>query len=182
MISLTPETKTFKAAVDLRNCVGKLVSRHNDGGVWLAKKNQPILGVIKRGAKKGGLVTVQVQGPTPVATKPVFETGGKMKPGPYTTCRKCQALVAVSDVRESGGYCGNCAPGIMLANDNLTLEKYRYKVKNLVESIIRPSTGDGLGQRPMADYLRELIVFYVQDQCSPKVADEDFPELPEGDD
>lgn len=178
------KTATFRAAVDLRDCVGKLVSRTNDGGVWLAKKNQPILGVIKRGAKKGGMVTVQLEGPTPVASKPIFETGGKMKPGPYTTCRKCKALVAVSDVRDTGGYCGNCGPAIVLEHDALALAKYRDLVKNLSEAIINPVPGvpTPLGRPSMGDALRSLIVYYVQDQLTAKVEHEDFPELPEGDD
>jgi hypothetical protein len=180
-VGLSTKTEKFKAAVDLRDSVGKLVSRTNDGGVWLAKKNQPIVGVIKRGAKRGGMVTVQLQGPAPVVQKPLVEVG-KMKPGPYTTCRKCKALVAVSDVRESGGYCGNCGPAIVLEHDALALSKYRNLAKDLSEAVINPLPGiQVLGRPSLGDALRALIVYYVQDQLTAK-ADDDFPELPEGDD
>lgn len=179
-------TKTYKAAVDLRDCVGKLVSRTNDGGVWLAKKNQPIIGAIKRGAKKGGMVTVQLDGPTGPAQKPLktltlpggfgYSGAGNMKPGPYTTCRKCKALVAVSDVRESGGYCGNCSPTIVQDANALALQKYRHYVQRLVDCIIRP--GDNVRPYTMGEAMEELIVFYVQDQKTPQVKNVE-PELPE---
>lgn len=173
-----PEEKTFTAAVDLRGQVGKAVSRTNEGKVWLAGKNKPILGIIKRGAKKGGVVTVQVAGPAKLPTMPpVFETAAKMTPGPYTTCRKCRALVAVSDVRDTMGYCGNCAPAIIRTANDDTLGTYRTRVGDLAESVIHP----GGPPNRMSDALRALIVFYVQDQLTEK-ADEDYPELPERDD
>ncbi len=118
-------TKKFIAGEDLLGVVGKRVRMSFDKPprLMLCGSNQLYLsiGTLVRGARAGRVAIVKMKSPKrPSAFE---EPKGRMTAGPYTTCRKCRALVAISDVKTTDGFCGNCWPTAKLEVE--ITEKYR---------------------------------------------------------
>lgn len=161
-----PNVTVTKEAGD-RLKAGDLVYFTSTGRAFKARKNRKPSGIVVRGGAKGKDILVRVQGIAVAKTaakagEPVaLELGiGKMTPGPYTTCRKCKALVAVSDVRNSSGYCGNCYPQIVTKTSIDKLAEYRRLVGRLTTAMVAPSP---TATFTLGDALRELVYFHVRE-------------------
>lgn len=160
--------RKFKSGEDTRGLVGRSVRMSKSGGgqLMFCKRGEEKLaiGTLVRGARRGGVAIVQMKPEFPPAFE---EPQGKMTPGPYTTCKKCLALVATSDVASTNGFCGNCYPSSKLEAAEKRFGTLRETVGAFVNAVL---SGDAL-DKDLA--MRDLVRAYLSDEGPKAKSDDD---------